>query len=48
MSKERLYTKEDVSTIVRDRVKGLNERIEQLELENAILRLNERVNQLDE
>lgn len=35
---ERKYTKEQVSVIVRDRVKRLNERIAELELENAILR----------
>lgn len=38
MSDERLYTKEEVSFIVRDRVKQLNKRIDALELENSILR----------
>lgn len=39
MSNERLYTKEEVSLIVRDRVAGLNERIESLELALSLLRL---------
>lgn len=38
MSKERLYSKREVSLIVQDRVKRLNERIEALELELSILR----------
>lgn len=38
MSKERLYTKQEVSLIVRDRVKRLNKRVEALELELSILR----------
>lgn len=35
---ERKYTKEQVSVIVRNRVKRLNERIAELEIENEILR----------
>lgn len=36
---ERMYTKQEVSKIVRDRVNKLNERIEQLELELSILKI---------
>lgn len=42
MSDERLFTREEVSEIVRRRVKKLNERIQELELELFILKeLNE-------
>ena len=44
MSDERLYTKEEVSLIVRDRVKRLNKRIDALELENSILRTEKELN----
>lgn len=47
MSNERLFTREEVSKIVRNRVNKLNAQIEQLELDNAILRLNERMSELD-
>lgn len=46
MSKERLYTKEEVSLIVSNRVKRLNERIEELELELAILRADALIKEL--
>jgi DNA-dependent RNA polymerase auxiliary subunit epsilon len=37
---ERLYTKDDVSQIVRQRVNKLNERIHELEIELEILKLD--------
>ena len=46
MSDERLYSKEEVSFIVRDRVKRLNKRIEELELENSILRTEKELDEL--
>jgi len=46
MSDERLYSKEEVSLIVSDRVKRLNERIEELELELAILRADALIKEL--
>jgi len=40
---ERLFTKHDVSEIVRQRVKGLNERIQELEIEVIILQLENEI-----
>ncbi|WP_340083811.1 hypothetical protein MHB50_11340 [Siminovitchia sp. FSL H7-0308] len=37
---ERLYTKDDVSQIVRQRVNKLNERIHELEIELEVLKLD--------
>ena len=48
MSDERLYTKEEVSLIVRDRVKRLNKRIDALELELSILRAGALIKEVDE
>lgn len=40
---ERLYTKHDVSEIVRRRIAGLNERIAELELELIISQFNNEI-----
>ena len=46
MSNERLFTREEVSSIVRKRVNRLNERIEELETENAAL--NHKLEEMEE
>lgn len=46
MSEERLYTREEVSEIVRQRVKKLNERIQELELELLIYKIDKELNEI--
>ena len=46
MSDERLFTREEVSEIVRRRVNTLNERIQELELELLIYKIDKELNEL--
>lgn len=46
MSEERLFTREEVTEIVRRRVKKLNERIEELELELLIYKIDKELNEI--
>lgn len=48
MSDERLFTREEVSEIVRRRVNKLNKRIEELELELLILKFGKELNEIAE
>lgn len=48
MSDERLFTREEVSEIVRRRVNKLNKRIEELELELLILKFGKELNEIVE
>lgn len=46
MNKKRIFTREDVSEIVRQRVNKLNKRIQELELELFILKFEKELNEL--
>lgn len=46
MNKKRIFTREDVSEIVRQRVNKLNSRIQELELELFITQFEKELNEL--
>jgi len=46
MNKERIFTREEVSEIIRQRVNQLNKRIQELELELFIIQFEKELNEL--